>query len=122
MGFPKPAHAFSFLCSCEQLVSVFNSVLPSGYDLLVDNNRCQVRFPPGHDCQDEEYRCACARKQLVYFHDTVLLCVLHGAAGLGKWCSHKSLCFKWKSSKTDNFSVSNGPEKGHHSLKSGWCC
>lgn len=53
--------------------------------------------------------CPCARKWLIYFHDTLFLCVLHGA-GFGKQCSRKSLCFKWKSSKADKFPVS---EKGH---------
>lgn len=55
-GFPKPAHAFAFLCSYEQLVPVHNSALPPGYDLLVDKNRCQVRLPSGHDCQAAEFQ------------------------------------------------------------------
>lgn len=54
MGFPKPAHAFTFLCSYEQLVH--SSMLPLGYDLLVDKNRCQVKLLPGHDCQAGEFQ------------------------------------------------------------------
>lgn len=115
MGFPKPAHAFAFLCSYEQLVPVHNSMLPPGYDLLVDKNRCQVRLSSGHDCQAAEFQgggsfISMTLCSFVCSMDQVL------ASGI-----EASLCLKWKSSKADKFPLSNGSEKGHPCCRPGWC-
>jgi len=86
-----PVHWIPFVTVNRLFESLLSNVLPQGYDLLADKNRCQVRFLPGHDRRAEEYS-TCARMRLVYFHDTLFFCVLH-AAGLGKQRSWKSLFY-----------------------------
>lgn len=71
----------------------------------------QVRFLPGHDRQAEEYHPACARKWLISFHDTALLCVLCGA-GLGKQRYKQALSvISGKAPKPINFLCQIGQRK-----------